>query len=187
MARHPDLLIVLISLAVTLALCAPVVIQPMGLVYPPRGEYTDLTITHWPNIAFAVASFRATGRLPLWRPLIMSGTPFAANPLSGLFYLPHVIFLVLPLAAGFNALFIAHIWLTGCGAYALLRAWQAGRAAAFIGAVSGVIGLYLSYYVSVASGAAIVLVCTVFFLLALFFAPTRGIAWQFTRNRRRVR
>ena len=47
--------------------------------------------------------------------------------------------------------------------------------AASIGAVSTVIGLYLSYYASVASGAAIVLVCTAFFLLALVFAPDRGL------------
>ena len=47
--------------------------------------------------------------------------------------------------------------------------------AATIGALSAVIGLYLSYYVSVASGAAIVLVCTAFFLLALVFAPERGL------------
>lgn len=50
--------------------------------------------------------------------------------------------------------------------------------AAGIGALSGVIGLYLSYYISVASGAAIVLVCTMFFLLALFFAPRRGLVWR---------
>ncbi len=55
--------------------------------------------------------------------------------------------------------------------------------AAFVGALSAVCGLYLSYYVSVASGAAIVLVCTAFFLLALFFAPRRGVAWQYARNR----
>lgn len=47
--------------------------------------------------------------------------------------------------------------------------------AATIGALSAVIGLYLSYYVSVASGAAIVLVCTAFFLLTLVFAPDRGL------------
>jgi manganese/iron transport system permease protein len=47
--------------------------------------------------------------------------------------------------------------------------------AATIGALSAVIGLYLSYYVSVASGAAIVLVCTAFFLLTLVFAPGRGL------------
>ena len=110
--------------------------QPGGLVYPPRGDFSDLTITHWPNIEFAVNSFRANGRLPLWRPTIMSGTPFAANPLSGLHYFPHVIFLILPLAIGFNVLFIAHVWLTGCGAYALLCTWQVGRAAAFVGALT---------------------------------------------------
>lgn len=50
--------------------------------------------------------------------------------------------------------------------------------AALIGALSAVIGLYLSYYVNVASGAAIVLVCTGFFLLALLFAPERGWVWR---------
>lgn len=59
--------------------------------------------------------------------------------------------------------------------------------AALIGAVSGIMGLYLSYYVSVASGAAIVLVCTAFFLLALFFAPQRGAAWRVARARGRLR
>ncbi len=50
--------------------------------------------------------------------------------------------------------------------------------AATVGALSAVIGLYLSYYVSIASGAAIVLVCTLFFLLALVFAPGRGLIWR---------
>jgi ABC-type Mn2+/Zn2+ transport system permease subunit len=50
--------------------------------------------------------------------------------------------------------------------------------AALIGALSSVIGLYLSYYINVASGAAIVLTCTGFFLLALLFAPERGWVWK---------
>jgi ABC-type Mn2+/Zn2+ transport system permease subunit len=49
--------------------------------------------------------------------------------------------------------------------------------AALVGALSGIVGLYLSYYVSVASGAAIVLVCTAFFLLALLLAPKQGLVW----------
>jgi len=48
---------------------------------------------------------------------------------------------------------------------------------ALVGALSGIVGLYLSYYGSVASGAAIVLVCTAFFLLALLLAPKRGLVW----------
>ncbi len=50
--------------------------------------------------------------------------------------------------------------------------------AAIIGALSGVIGLYLSYYLNVASGAAIVLVCTGIFLAVFLFAPNRGVVWR---------
>jgi len=53
-----------------------------------------------------------------------------------------------------------------------------------IGAMSGIVGLYLSYYVSVASGAAIVLVCTAIFLLALLFAPRRGVVWGWLPSRK---
>jgi manganese/iron transport system permease protein len=56
--------------------------------------------------------------------------------------------------------------------------------AGFIGALSGIVGLYLSYYVSVASGAAIVLVCTAFFLLALLFSPKQGLVWAWGRRLR---
>ncbi len=47
--------------------------------------------------------------------------------------------------------------------------------AALIGALSGVVGLYLSYYLNLASGPAIVLVETAIFALAFFFAPHRGL------------
>ncbi len=47
--------------------------------------------------------------------------------------------------------------------------------ASAIGAFSGATGLYLSYYVNVASGPAIVLVSTALFLLAFLFAPGRGV------------
>jgi ABC-type Mn2+/Zn2+ transport system permease subunit len=46
---------------------------------------------------------------------------------------------------------------------------------AFFGAVSSLIGLYLSYYANIASGAAIVLIATAFFLVAYLFAPARGM------------
>jgi manganese/iron transport system permease protein len=54
------------------------------------------------------------------------------------------------------------------------------------GAAACVVGLYLSYYANVASGAAIVLVATAMFLLALLLSPRRGllVVW---RRRARVR
>jgi manganese/iron transport system permease protein len=53
---------------------------------------------------------------------------------------------------------------------------------AAIGGLSSIIGLYLSYYLNIASGAAIVLTSTGFFLLAFFFAPGRGLAWKYRRT-----
>jgi manganese/iron transport system permease protein len=47
--------------------------------------------------------------------------------------------------------------------------------AALIGAFSGIAGLYLSYYLNIASGAAVVLVATAVFVLAYVFAPRRGL------------
>ncbi len=48
---------------------------------------------------------------------------------------------------------------------------------AFFGAISSLIGLYLSYYLSVSSGAAIILTATLFFFLAYLIAPQRGLIW----------
>jgi ABC-type Mn2+/Zn2+ transport system permease subunit len=44
-----------------------------------------------------------------------------------------------------------------------------------VGIIASVSGLYISYYASVASGAAIVLVATALFFVALLFAPRRGL------------
>lgn len=55
--------------------------------------------------------------------------------------------------------------------------------AATLGVFANVVGLYLSYYVNVASGPAMVLVATAIFALVFLFAPQRGMLWR-RRNRR---
>ncbi|MCA9951897.1 MAG: metal ABC transporter permease [Anaerolineales bacterium] len=50
--------------------------------------------------------------------------------------------------------------------------------AAIIGAFSGVVGLYASFYLNVASGAAVVLVATIIFTFVFLFAPRRGVVWH---------
>lgn len=57
--------------------------------------------------------------------------------------------------------------------------------AAIVGSVSNVSGLYLSYYVNIATGPAMVLVATAIFLLTFFFAPKQGMLaqrWQQARS-----
>jgi ABC-type Mn2+/Zn2+ transport system permease subunit len=75
----------------------------------------------------------------------------------------------------------------GAAAYLLVRRLPAMMAlAAAIGAVSSVTGLYVSFYANIASGAAIVLMATGFFLLAFLFAPERGLLGRALRARRGV-
>jgi ABC-type Mn2+/Zn2+ transport system permease subunit len=56
--------------------------------------------------------------------------------------------------------------------------------AALIGAGCSVAGLYLSYYLDVASGAAVVLTATVLFLVTFVTAPRRGVLARRTAMRR---
>jgi ABC-type Mn2+/Zn2+ transport system permease subunit len=49
---------------------------------------------------------------------------------------------------------------------------------ALVGSLSSLAGLYISYYANIASGSGIVLISTLMFLLAFFFAPRRGIIWR---------
>lgn len=51
-------------------------------------------------------------------------------------------------------------------------------AAAGIGIISNILGFYFSFYMNIASGAAIVLVSTAIFLLAFLLSPGRGVIWN---------
>lgn len=134
------------------------VLAPDGFLYLPNSEYSDLTVTHWPNAFFIRHSLTTWGQVPLWRHLILGGEPFAANPLSGLWYPPNVLLLLLPLTFAFNLLFILHTAWAGWGAYRLARsigASQAGGLLAALGVMltpkavahlaSGHVGLYYAW------------------------------------------
>jgi manganese/iron transport system permease protein len=55
---------------------------------------------------------------------------------------------------------------------------------ALFGLVSGILGLYASYYLNIASGASIVLAATVLFLVTFFFSPRKGFFRQWLSVRR---
>lgn len=69
-------------------------------------------------------------------------------------------------------------------AYLLVRRLPSMMAlSALFGAFSSLTGLFASYYLNVASGAAIVLTATILFLLAFLFSPSRGFIWEFAQRR----
>lgn len=109
--------------------------SPGGFLYRPNSSYSDLTVTHWPNALFIRRSLAVWKQLPLWRPLILSGEPFAANPLSGLWYPPNVLLLILPLTVAFNLLFVLHTAWAGWGAHRLARSAGASPAGALLASV----------------------------------------------------
>jgi manganese/iron transport system permease protein len=74
------------------------------------------------------------------------------------------------------ALMVAMLVTPAATAYLLTqRLWSMMTLAAFLASLAGVIGLYLSYYLSIASGAAIVLTATAFFLLAFLWKRMKSL------------
>lgn len=100
---------------------APLIGDPSGVLYWRGGAYSDLLISHWPNAAFVRRSLIEWGQVPLWNPMILSGAPFAADPLSGLFYPPNWLAFVLNPGVAFNLLAWLHIAWGGFGMWKLAR------------------------------------------------------------------
>lgn len=112
-------------------------------------------------------------------------------PLTGLYYLLLVVIaltIVVSLQTVGVALLVAMLVTPAATAYLLTRRlWHMMVVGAVIGAASSVAGLYLSFYVNIASGAAVVLVCSAFFALAFLVAPRGGVVWTWLRTRQSQR
>jgi len=77
------------------------------------------------------------GHIPFWNPYNLCGTPFFANSLNQLTYIPRLILsLILPAVTVLTALAFLHFLLMGIGSYYLMKAYRvspiAAGAAAFI-------------------------------------------------------
>jgi hypothetical protein len=94
----------------------------MGVIFWRGGAYSDLLISHWPNAAFVRHSLVEWGQVPLWNPMILSGAPFAADPLSGLYYPPNWLAFAIAPGVAFNLLAWLHIAWGGLGTWKLSRA-----------------------------------------------------------------
>src|SRR5512139_1817146 len=120
--RRPSSSLILLLLFVLIALAILAPLMPRfgdALIYPANAQFSDLTITHWPAFAYTREQMQATGQIPLWRSSILSGTPFAADPLSGMFYPPHWFAFIsaVPLELAFNLLLLFHLALAAAAMY----------------------------------------------------------------------
>jgi manganese/iron transport system permease protein len=116
-------------------------------------------------------------------PILAETLRLRSNRLRYLLLLLIAVAIVVSLQTVGVALMLGMLITPAATAYLLTRRLLPMMAvAALIGVLSSVAGLYLSYYAGVASGAAIVLVCTAIFAVVALFAPGRGWVWQ----RRRI-
>jgi hypothetical protein len=125
--------IVILMLLIPLLLFLPGI---SGFVYPYGSAFSDLSISHFPNLVYLKQSLADGNGIPLWSNTILSGFPFAANPLSGLWYPPGWLLLVMPLPLGFNLMVILHMFWGGLGMYLLLRQRQVQMLPALGGALA---------------------------------------------------
>ena len=130
-------------------------------------------------VVLAIVAFYKEFLVLSFDPTMASTLRLPSTALSYLLLVLMAVTIVVSLQTVGVALMVAMLVTPAATGYLLARRLPAMMAlGAATGALSGIIGLYLSYYVSVASGAAIVLVCTGFFLLALLLSPRKGIVWD---------
>jgi hypothetical protein len=103
---------------------------PDRLPFPPEAEFSDAVTSHWTSALFLRRSVLDDHAWPLWQSLIMSGQPFAANPLNKVWYPPQWLVFLLPPTLHLNVLIWLHLVLAGAGAWVWsrvtgLRPWAA--------------------------------------------------------------
>lgn len=104
--------------------------------------------------------------------------------LNNLLLLLIAITIVLSLQTVGVALMAAMLVTPAATAYLLTRQLPVMMAlAALLGGASAILGLYLSFYANIASGPAIVLVCTLFFMLAFVFSPGQGLIARWKQDK----
>src|SRR5918993_2545785 len=104
-----------------------------------RGEIVvgpDAVMQFYPWYSFLGESLRSFD-IPGWNPHQFSGTPFAADPLSGWGYLPAMLlFTLLPLDLAAGAYLLVHLLMAGLFTYALARALGMNLAGALLAGVA---------------------------------------------------
>ena len=111
-----------------------------------------------------------SGRIPLWNPYELCGTPFLANVQSSVLYPLGLAFWMLPTAAAFGTNALVHLFLAGLFTYLWLRAEGLSRSGAVIGAVTFAFGGWSMAWLELP----VFMQTAVWLPLALMLASDRG-------------
>jgi hypothetical protein len=115
-----------------------VLIALRGVAFLPRlsDQHPDL-LSFWLPRSCLLGRALADGRVPLWNPFEMAGTPFAADPQSGWLYLPSMaLSWLFGCGGGLRALIVLNPMVAGVGLWWFLRKEGLGLIAATAGGLS---------------------------------------------------
>ncbi len=99
----------------------PVLLKLSAIPFYQEAQYSDILISHLPNAQFAHNAVMEWRQIPLWSPMLFAGLPFAADPLSGMAYLPNWLAVLIPEPATFNLLMLLHLAWAALGSYVFAR------------------------------------------------------------------
>jgi ABC-type Mn2+/Zn2+ transport system permease subunit len=118
-------------------------------------------------------------------PVLAATLHLPLNALNYLLLLLIAMTIVVSLQTVGVALLVAMLVTPAATAYLLIqRLWKMMLLGALIGAFSSITGLYISFYINIPSGAAVVLVSTILFVLAFLFSPRKGLISTYLRGRK---
>ena len=115
---------------------------PPGFTRPANPLAFDVAYQFVPWRHFAWTSVRQ-GRLPLWNPYSLSGTPFVASMQSAVFYPINLLLTPLPFARTFAWSALLRLWIAGFSAYLLARFHRVSPTGALVAGVSFMLCGYL--------------------------------------------
>jgi hypothetical protein len=101
--------------------------------------FRDLGPYFYP-LRFALYESFRSGELPLWNRQMAMGFPLLAAFQSGVFYPPHLLFLILSFFPAIRVIFIFHFLVAGIGAYYLCRSWKLPPYLSIVGAMLFTLG-----------------------------------------------
>ncbi|MCC6615021.1 MAG: metal ABC transporter permease [Anaerolineae bacterium] len=173
----------------------------IGIISSSRAFTTDFTHLFMGNILgvsnedlglmFAIGAVVLVGTLILYKEfLIVSFDPTLAEALHmptnrlsiGLLVLMALTVVIALQAVGIALVAGMIVIPSATARYFVKRLHHLMIVGAVIGALGGVLGIYVSWYLNIAPSAAIVLTLVILFALAFLFAPRRGYVWQAMRR-----
>ena len=113
-----------------------IILNLNDFIYLGSSNFSDIPITHYPNLNFIQKSIQQFHQVPLWSNLIFSGYPFAANPLSGLWYFPGWFALLFNLPVGINLTLLLHLLIGLYGMFFFLRTLKISTIGSILGSVA---------------------------------------------------